>query len=86
MKKIAVLLLIVSLVGCTANSRARNYGGKEELQLEPDEILINITWKDSDMWVLTEDTIQHVKHFRESSSFGIWNGEVVIKPAANIKP
>lgn len=86
MKYLTLVLIVIYLCSCTANSRARNFGGKEDLQLEPDEILINITWKEDDMWVLTEDTLQHIKHFRESSSFGVWNGEVTIKPAFKIKP
>ena len=50
------------------------------LELKPNEKLINITWKESQMWVLTEDTVTHYKYFREKSSWGIWQGEVIIKP------
>lgn len=66
-------------ISCTKNQRVRTFGGKEEITIKPNEKLINITWKEKDMWVLTEDTITHIKYFRESSSFGIWNGEIVIK-------
>ena len=75
----AILMLCAALSGCTDNQRARKYGGKEEISLKPNEKLINITWKESNMWVLTEDTTTHIKYFRESSSWGIWNGEIVIK-------
>lgn len=75
----AILLLAAALSSCTDNQRARKFGGKEEISLKPNEKLINITWKESNMWVLTEDTTTHIKYFRESSSWGIWQGEIVIK-------
>lgn len=74
----AIIIVIIS-ASCTQNSRARNFGGKEEMKLKDNERLINITWKDTDMWLLTEDTITKVKYFRESSSFGVWEGEIKIK-------
>lgn len=78
--KYGIILLITALLfGCTKNQRAINFGGKEELALKPNERLINVTWKSDNMWVLTEDTITHKKYFRESSSFGIWNGEISFK-------
>lgn len=78
-KLMLTILFVVSLFGCTHNQRARRYGGKEYLQLKQNEVLINITWKESNMWVLTKDTISNIKYFRESSSWGIWQGEIIIK-------
>lgn len=82
MKKLIGLLLLTILIlgsGCTENSRARQFGGKQEIQTKPNEVLINITWKDNDMWVLTKDTLTGIQYFRESSSWGVWEGEIVIK-------
>jgi len=81
MKKVIILLatlIIITLSSCTERQRAKDFGGTSTCKLKKNEVLINITWKDSDMWVLTEDTITHQKYFRESSSWGIWNGEVEI--------
>ena len=75
----SVLVCTVFISSCTKNKRARTFGGKEEITLKANEKLINITWKESNMWVLTEDTVTHIKYFRENSSFGIWEGEIVIK-------
>ena len=76
---IAVTMLSLAFVtSCTENIRARQFGGKEQITLKPNEKLINITWKDADMWVLTEDTLSHIKYFRESSSFGVFQGEISI--------
>jgi hypothetical protein len=74
-----VLLLAIIIGGCTENQRARSFGGNEEISIKANEKLINVTWKGDNMWVLTEDTITHVKYFRESSSFGVWEGQITIK-------
>lgn len=80
MKKIITIVLITLLISsCTKNNRARNYGGEEEILLKPHEKLINITWKKTSMWILTQDTITKIIYFRENSSFGIWEGEVIVK-------
>lgn len=78
MKK-AIIILCVVFSGCTENQRARQFGGKETINMKPNEVLLNVTWKNDDMWVLTEDTLTHLKHFMENSSFGILEGEVIIK-------
>lgn len=73
------LALLFIFSSCTENQRARKFGGKEEIQLKPNEVLINVTWKESNMWVLTEDTLTHVKYFRENSNWGVLEGEIAIK-------
>lgn len=79
MKRILLLLFLVLLLGCTENARVKHFGGKMKVTIPKNERLINITWKESQMWVLTQDTISNQFHFREHSSFGIWKGEVTIK-------
>lgn len=75
----SLLLCAVCISSCTKNKRARTFGGKEEITLKTNEKLLNITWKESNMWVLTEDTISHIKYFRENSSWGVWEGEIIVK-------
>lgn len=72
-------LVAISLISCTQNQRARSFGGDEEVKLNPNEILINSTWKKDDLWILTQDTITKRKYFRESSSFGILEGSIEFK-------
>ena len=76
---LVVVVITTQLYSCTENSRVRNFGGKMEVQIPQNEKLINITWKETQMWVLTEDTITKQFHFREHSAFGIWEGEIIIK-------
>jgi hypothetical protein len=78
-KLLTVFILSTMLLGCTGNEMARRYGGTEEVQLKPNEKLVNITWKESSLWILTEDTTTHIKYFREKSALGITEGEVIIK-------
>lgn len=82
MKRLFALLLLAVLfitIGCTPQSRARNFGGTENVQLKPNEVMINVTWKDDNLWILTKDTLTGVRYFRESSSWGVWEGEIIIE-------
>lgn len=80
MKKVSLLLIPFFILSCTDNTRTRRFGGKEERTINTHEVLVNMTWKDNDLWVLTRDTTTGVFHFRESSSFGIWEGEINVTP------
>ena len=80
MKKLMIILVaMVIMSSCTENVRARHFGGTEELALKPNEKVLNVTWKDNEMWVCTQDTITRVVYFREKSSWGVVEGTVIIK-------
>ena len=76
-------LLAVGAVSCTANMRAKSLGGTATEQLADNVKLVNITWKDDNLWVLTRPMNESDKaetyEFKESSSFGLVNGKVIIK-------
>lgn len=73
---IALALLIVTS-GCTQNERARVWGGTETIQLNSGEKVLNITWKETDMWVFIQ-LPDGRKEFREYSTFGMMNGKINI--------
>lgn len=81
MKHLAlILILIVSFVsGCTDNTRTRMFGGTMTVTLNENEVLVNATWKETQLWVLVKDTTTNQITFREYSSFGMMEGEVVFK-------
>lgn len=79
MKKIIIATLILFVSSCTENEMVKQFGGTMEIQMQPNEKLINITWKNDQMWVLTHDTLTNKKFFREHSKFGIMQGCVIIK-------
>lgn len=79
MKKIIILAVAVvtafTLVCCTENQRARNFGGEMTIRLDPGEKLMMATWKGEDLFYLTEPMEENytpkTKTFRENSSFGM---------------
>lgn len=77
-------LLVACMVfyqSCTDNKRARSFGGTQTIELPKGEKLISATWKETDLWYLTEPMdsayIPQTKKFQESSSMGVWEGTVV---------
>lgn len=78
MKKVVICLLSLMLFSCTSNEMAKQFGGTQTIELKPNEKLLNITWKDNDMWALTIDTTTNIQYFREFSNYGIWEGEVIV--------
>jgi hypothetical protein len=80
MKKLMIILVaMVIMSSCTENARARHWGGTETLALKPNEVVLNVTWKESQMWICTQDTVTRVVYFREKSSWGVMEGTVIIK-------
>ena len=83
MRKIGLLLIMASMilmVNCTDNTRTRVFGGSETIKLPEGQMLINATWKEADIWYLTQDMpVGHVPrqiNFTEKSQFGILSGGV----------
>lgn len=87
MKKILTVVVIfalaVILVGCTDQSRAKGFGGTAIINLPKGEKLVNATWKDENIWYLTrpmrENENAEKYSFKESSSFGLLQGEVILQ-------
>lgn len=73
------LSVILSFPACTENSRARNFGGTEIIEIPDNNIFLNATWKDEHLWYLTKDTVEHYFVLREKSSWGTWEGKVIFK-------
>ena len=84
MKKILIIItgamLCLTMTGC--QSATRYYGGSMTLELEPDQKLEEITWKDNSLWYLTrpmtERDIAETHTFQQSSTWGIAEGSVTI--------
>ena len=83
MKKLVFLILTVLIISsCTSNQRAKNWGGKTTITIESNQKVINATWKDSDLWILTRDmkSVEKPEQYSltEHSGWGILNGKVTI--------
>lgn len=87
MKKIILLALtVLMMVGCEQYV-ARNVGGTITIKLESGQKLIEATWKESDLWYLTEpmdsDYKPKTKVFQENSMYGVLEGKVIFVESKN---
>jgi hypothetical protein len=84
MKKIIFISIVAILfASCTKNEMAKNFGGTMTVNLPADTKLVNVTWKEDEIWYLTKpmnstDSAETYS-FQEESSFGVWEGTVVLK-------
>jgi hypothetical protein len=79
MKKLSIfILLAISLASCTENSRVKNFGGEGTINLPAGRKLVNITWKEAEIWYLTRPMdstdVAETYTFHEESSFGVMEG------------
>ena len=83
-----VMILISS--SCTDNSRARLWGGDMTVNVPTDQKVVNVIWKDSDMWILTRPMNESDKpetfSFSEKSTFGMLQGTITLKESRASKP
>ncbi len=78
---IPILLLLLSLTlfsSCTDNSMVKKFGGKKDITLLPDTKVVNVTWKEEDIWILSKpmkstDSAESY-YFTEKSNYGIIEG------------
>lgn len=75
-----VILVVTGLTGC--QSVTKNFGGSMTLELEPNQKLVTITWKDDDLWYLTrpmrEDESPETYTFQQSTDLGVMEGTVTV--------
>ena len=79
---VSLALLAIVMPSCTDNMMAKNFGGKTTINLDKGQKLVNMTWKDDNLWVLTTymtpaDSAK-AYFFKESASFGMMNGEITV--------
>ena len=81
--KILLSLIVVSLISCTGNQRAKRFGGTHTIELDSNKTLVNATWKGENLWYLVRQRTPNEKpqesYLKENSSFGIVQGEVIFK-------
>lgn len=77
---ITLVALLTIATSCTEQHIARRYGGKLKIELPKGEKLMMATWKEANIFYLTEPMdsgyIPKKKVFRESSNFGMWESEI----------
>lgn len=87
MRFVYLALIVVGLlvsVGCTENIRAKSFGGSMTTALPACRKLVNITWKDGNLWYLTRPwrvggDFPESYTFSEVSAYGVFEGAVEVK-------
>ena len=78
MKKLLIIAGLTILFSCTENARVKAFGGNGTINLPKGRKLINITWKEAQVWYLTRpmrpDEIAESYQFQEESSWGMIEG------------
>lgn len=85
MKYLKIIILMCCfcvLCACTENARSKNFGGTSTHTIPAGNKLVNVTWKENNLWFLTRPMKQgeapETYEFRESSSLGFVQGNVII--------
>ena len=75
--------IVCFVPGCTEQIRAKSFGGKSEQEVPKGQKLVNATWKDSNLWILTRPMrdceVAETYKFSESSAYGMMQGEITFK-------
>jgi hypothetical protein len=78
---IVAAMIVACLCSCE-NLVTRNFGGSQTIELEKGQRLVEITFKDNDLWILTEpmdsDYVPKTKTFYEDSNLGVMQGKITI--------
>lgn len=79
-------LMLALLIGCTENGRAKAFGGTMKVDLPCNSKLTEVTWKEAELWYATrpmrEGEQPEVTSFKEDSSYGMLEGEVILTERA----
>ena len=78
------------LDGCTENRRARTYGGTTNMDVAAGQRVVNVAWKDANLWVLTrplrDGEVPETLTFHETSAWGVFEGTIVLREQAAAAP
>ena len=76
------LMLSLALSGCTENAMSKQFGGSQTISLPAGQKLINVTWKEADLWVLfrpmKDGETADKYYFKEKSNFGVFEGSITL--------
>lgn len=80
MKKVilSAIAIIALSTSCTENARVKAFGGEGTINLPQGRKLVNVTWKETEIWYLTRpmrnDEVAETYQFQEESSWGMVEG------------
>lgn len=75
-------VMVLIFASCTENSRVKNWGGEGTINLPKGRKLVNVTWKETQIWYLTRQMdstdVAETYVFHEESGYGIMEGTYTI--------
>ena len=79
MKKLFLAIGVIVMFGsCTENARVKQWGGEGTINLPQGRKLVNVTWKENQVWYLTRSMnstdVAETYQFQEESSWGVMEG------------
>jgi hypothetical protein len=79
MKKLFLAIVMgVMVTSCTENARVKQWGGEGTINLPKGRKLVNVTWKETEIWYLTRpmdsNDVAESYQFQEESSWGVMEG------------
>ena len=81
-RRMFVVFAVIMMLTSCENLVTRNFGGSQTIELEKGQRLVEITFKDNDLWILTEpmdsDYVPKTKTFYEDSNLGVMQGKITI--------
>ena len=80
-KGFRVFAVLLMLTSCE-NFVTRKLGGSQTITLDKGQRLVEMTWKNNNLWILTEpmdsDYVPKTKTFYEDSNLGVMQGKITI--------
>lgn len=81
MKHILIIALALGIfTSCTENDMARNWGGSQTIHIVKGQKVVQASWKDGDLWILTRPMIESdtatTWTYSEKSDMGMMEGEI----------
>lgn len=73
-----LMFFAVFLTACTDNDMARSFGGSMQLDLPCDQKLVDITWKETELWYATRPMREG--EFPETTTFTVDKGLSLMTP------
>ncbi len=65
------------------NARVKSFGGDMTIDLPVNQKLVNITWKENEVWYLTrpmrQDEFPETSTFQQKSTYGVFEGTIHIQ-------
>lgn len=84
MKRIVLIMsvMMLMLASCTENERVKNWGGDGTINLPKGRKLVNVTWKETQIWYQTRQMdstdVAETYEFHEESGYGVMEGTYTI--------